>query len=462
MNPFLGQLADAGVPSLLLGLAVGFWAQFQNALGLIGDAVSWPVAKMRVFASRTIVIVTRKIWWVILPVMLVATVAGSISAFIGSGNLWWWALLNLMGKLLAFGAAIMMAWMAASVRHVDQNDGRLNAATQQGVNAWYGRPWLFVPMVMVALFCLVAFTGLTFSDTALVADRVHLFHSFVNAVVSVLMFAFTLSFVLAVGATLYAFASVGIDLGGGAWNTFAVPLITVLMPIITSTNNAKVEVSAEARKSLKQSVAAVLTDNKFVSGAAAAWVLWFLSFHSALALLIQCVVLIALVAILLSYVWVTGKKALLMAEINTVIILTAGAVMLAWRIIEAASSGDRPVVFYEHFGNVVGNVVLFFSDIYGAIAILVFGFVIALAGNGLRKSVAEGMGKVMLCVGLALALFAIGSLCIQAARSMHGTPEPTSFASDTRPDPRLYLVPGYGPIPADVGTVSPTRNVYSH
>jgi hypothetical protein len=351
MEQILAQLADVGGPAFLLVLAFRFWAQFQNLLGLIGDAAEWTAAKMRTFASRAVVIITRKIWWVILPVMLVATVLSSISAWQIEGSLGWFSA-NLSLKLLALVSASVMAVMAGRVRHIPDN---ATETTQADINAAYGRPWLFFPMIAVAMFSLIALTGATLSDTFMLADRVSYFHSVFSVVLFVLTLVFTTSFVMAGLVSVYVLARVGIDFGGGGWSGVAVPIATAIIPLLTRQNNQVITISPEDQARARETAWALLIDNRFAGGVVAAWILWFMNFHSPIAWLVELVIIITLVCVLLTVWWITKRPLAQWRDRITFTVAALGLICIFWRLIDAAvgpHSGepDMPVLFYHRMG----------------------------------------------------------------------------------------------------------------
>ncbi|MCK9361363.1 hypothetical protein M0Q28_04000 [Patescibacteria group bacterium] len=349
MNPNISNLlADAGGAAGFWLVVMRFWTQFQNLVGLLKDVAEWTKAEIEVFASRTVVIATRQIWWVILPVMLALAIASTISAWHVDGHWEWWSL-NLAFKISALSVAVMTARMVFRVQHIPENPTQ---TSQDEINKAYGEPWLFMPMVRNALLNLVVLTGALLSDTFLLADRVGFYHSMFSAILFVIAMLFTLSFALAMLVGVYALVASGIEVGGGAWGGFIVPLATVSIPGLTGLNNRVIQISAEQRSKLRSQMWEVLVDNKFAGGAMAAWVVLFISFHSPLAWLIELATLIVLVGVLIAYVWITGKVLLRMAENVVIIICATGIISFFWRLIDAGvgpqeGESHLPVLFYD-------------------------------------------------------------------------------------------------------------------
>lgn len=347
MNPNISALlADAGGAAGFWLVIMRFWTQFQNLAGLLKDAAEWTKAEIEVFASRTSVIATRQIWWVILPVMLTLSIASSVSAWhINGFALWWW--LNLAFKTTAFIVAGVTAIKVFKVQHLPEDPKQ---TTQDEINKAYGEPWLFMPMVRNGLLCLVVMTGALLSDTFLLADRVWFFHSLFNVVLFIAAMLFTASFAFAMLVGIYAMVAAGIEVGGGMWGGFIVPLATVSIPGLTGLNNRVIQISADQRAALRARMWEALVDNKFIAGALAAWIILFLSFHSPLAWLIELSVMILLIGVLITYVGITGKTLLRMAENVVIIICTIAIVAFLWRMIDAAvlrAPGDHTVMFYD-------------------------------------------------------------------------------------------------------------------
>ncbi|MCC6563410.1 hypothetical protein IT087_00790 [Candidatus Uhrbacteria bacterium] len=345
MNPNISNLlADAGGAAGIWLVLMRFWTQFRNLAGLLKEAAEWTKVEMQIFASRTVVIATRQIWWVLLPAMAVLAIASSVSAWHIEGSMLWWSL-NAAVKLSVLLIAGDTMRRVFRVKHIPEN-----ATDADITNGVYGESWLFAPMVRNGLLCLVALAGALLSDTFLLADRVWFFHSLFNAVLFVAALVFTISYLLGVLFGVYALASSGVELGGGAWGGFFVPLATVAIPGLTGLNNRVIQITAEQRSGFRARLRDALVENKLAGGAVALWVTLFLSFHGYLAWLIELSVLVLLIGVLIGYVWVTGKVLLRMAENITIIICTVAILAFFWRMIDAAvlrAPGDHTVMFYE-------------------------------------------------------------------------------------------------------------------
>ncbi|MCR4256213.1 MAG: hypothetical protein NUW08_00740 [Candidatus Uhrbacteria bacterium] len=362
MNQLLAALGDGAVPAILLYLIFRFWPQFQSLVGLLHDAGDWTAARVEIFVNRTSVIMLRPIWRVLLPVMGIAAIASTASVCFGLTNAWAvvWLIVGTLIKAAAFGWAASMTRLVHRVQHIDQNDTRLNPPagqpppTRVQVEEWYGRPGLLTPMLSTAFWSLAIVTAAMLVDTFVLADNVIYFHSVFQAVLFIGMLAFTLCFLVGMLLALYAFVAAGIELGGGGWSGLFVPIATAIIPILTRNNNQVIMITDDARRRARETAWKTLVDNRFAGGVAVIWGLWFLNFHSPLAWLIELVVTMALIFILLGYVWITRKVILRVAEVITLIVLVAGGVMLAWRLIDAAIPGPHPVMFYERFPSLFG------------------------------------------------------------------------------------------------------------
>jgi hypothetical protein len=353
MEQFLAQFADVGGPVVLVALALKYWTEFQNLLGQVGDVADWTASEVRKFASRTSVIVTRKIWWIILPVMYVETIASTISAWQIEGYSWWFAG-NLLLKLLALVVASVMAGVSSRVKHIPDS----NTLEQAATNAAYGRPWLFVPMIATAMFSLVALTGATLSDTFMLADRVHYFHSAFSAVLFAGMLVFTRSLVRAGFVSVYALSKVGIDVGGAGWNGVAAQAITKLVVGLTNQNNRLIMITDAARKSAGETARALFLDYGFLDGVIAAWILWFMCFHSPIGWLVELVIIISLVCALLIVWLITQRQLTKWRDGITFLVAALGVVCIFWRLIDAAvppqpGEAHHAVMFYYRFGRLL-------------------------------------------------------------------------------------------------------------
>lgn len=338
MDQLLAHLADVGGPAFLFVLALRYFPQFEEMLNLARRYASEGSLRLQIFASRTVVIATRKIWWVILPVMFAATAVSTISAWQIEGFGGWFAA-NLTLKLIALAASIVMAAVASRVQHIP--DGEDNA------DGRFGRSWLYVPMIATAMFSLVTLTGATLSDTFLLADRVSYFNSVFSAIVFSAMLVFTLGFVFAGLATLYGLALIGIDAGGAGWNGVVAQAITKLVIGLTSQNNQVIMFSPEARKSAGETARALLYDHRFIGGVVAAWILWFLAFQGPVAWLVELVIIIALVCVLGTVWWITRLELTGWRNGITVTVATLGLIAVFLRLIDAAVPGEHPVMFYS-------------------------------------------------------------------------------------------------------------------
>lgn len=459
MDQILSNLGDGAVPAALLLLALRFWTQFRSLLGLLKDAGDWSAAQVRLFASRTIVIMTRPIWRVILPVMVVVALASTVSLFIGCIHLmtWWswgWLVVGVIAKCVAIGLALGMRRRVHNVRTIDQTDTRLNGATQAQVDGWYGEAWLFMPMISTAFWTLASVSGAVLVDVFVLADHVGLYHSLFQVVLFIGMLIFTLSFLVAVLAVVALFVNAGVELGGGGWSGFIVPVATAVLPVLTRNNNKVLMIQPETRKAARDAVWEVLVDNRFAGGVVAAWILWFLSFHSPTAWLIELVFTIALVAVLLTYVWITRKVLIRMAE-NIVIIICAGGLgMIIWRVIDAAvgpnaaeiSAGleHEPVLFYHRFGWLLSYVGSWFggvgsTDPVGWTRSVIPTFIFCLflfAGVAFyfSRKLASGTAHTVL-TALAVALAILGGAMVLIRTAVAETPRPeTEETADENDD----------------------------
>ncbi len=356
MEALLAQLADVGGPAFLLLLVFRFFPQFDLLLDRAREFAGEMSDRAKIFASRTTVIIVRPIWWIILPISTVAALISSVSAFIGAGDFWWWATLDAVGFTIVIGVMIWRCRRDYLVRHVDADDPWVNdpARTSAEIEGRYGRSWQLVPMVMTMFITMGIATALSLSNTWLVADRVHFYHSLVNDMASIGMSVVTFLFAVGMFVGLALIAKIGIDVGGGAWNGIAVPIGTALIPLLTRQNNQVVLISDAARNAAKDAMDAAGKDVWFITGALAAWALWNMSFHSSLAWFLELVVMTGLILILVSYVGITRKVILRVAEVITLTTLISGGLMLAWRLIDAAIPGPHPVMFYERFPSLFG------------------------------------------------------------------------------------------------------------
>lgn len=362
MEALLAQLADVGGPAFLLLLVFRFFPQFDLLLDRAREFAGEVSDRAQIFASRTTVIIVRPIWWIVLPATIIAFLVSSISAFVGlfkgveGAWSWVWWSLNTVGLATVIGIQIWRCVVAYKVRHVPVDDPWFDEAerSEADIQARYGKSWQLVPMVMSMLGTLAATTALTLSNTWLVADRVHYYHSLVNDMASIGMSVITFLFAVAMFVGLALIAKIGIDVGGGAWNGIAVPIGTALIPLLTRTNNQVIAISDAARHGARAAVDAAGERIWFIAGALAAWALWNLSFHSALAWFLELVVMTGLILILIGYIGITRKTLLRVAEVITLIVLVLGGVMLAWRLIDAAVPGPQPVMFYDRFASAFG------------------------------------------------------------------------------------------------------------
>ncbi len=355
MDTILAQLADVGGPAFVLVLIFRFWSQFQDLLTLASRSAGWAVDQLQTFVDRTSVIMARKIWWVILPIQLVMLIASSISAWNIPGNGWWFSA-NFVAKLLAFVASCAMAYESSRVQHPPDNHG---LTSQADVNKKYGRPGLFVPMIMTAFLSLVTMTGAMLSDTFMLADVVWFYHSMFQAILFILMLFLTVSFMAAGLFTAYVFSRLGIDFGaGGLWSSVVVPLATVSIPGLTGRNNEGLKIAPAERTRLNQAAWNLLVDNRLAGGLMMAWVLFFISFHGPIAWVVELGLIIMLMACLFTYVWFIQKPMLRVAEITTVFICAVGAISFLVRLVDAAvlrGPGDHSVMLYRRVGSIFSS-----------------------------------------------------------------------------------------------------------
>lgn len=367
MDEILTQLADAGGPAFLLALAFRFWSQFKELLAFASRSATWAAGQLETFVDRTSVIMARKIWWVILPVMLVMTVASSISAWNIPGNGWWFSL-NLVLKLLAFVACGWMAFENGRVKHIPDGHG---LTSQKAINKAYGRPGLFVPMFMTAFYALVTLTGAMLSDTFMLADDVWWVHSLFSAILFVMMLFFTLTFVGAQLVAVGLIAREGIEFTAGMlWSNVVVPVATALLVGLTRNNNAGLKSAPAERAKLKKAVWDLLANGWFLIGLVMAWVMFFMSFHSAIGWVLELAWIIVLVSCMLTYVLVIKKPMLYMAEIIVITVCAAGLIVFLLRSIDSGvppqtGEAHHVVMFYYRFWRAllwVGGCFTWFSD----------------------------------------------------------------------------------------------------
>jgi len=451
MNQLLAQLLDIGGPAFLLAIAIRFWPQFQSALTLGQAAALNGRARVRTFASRTVVIITRPIWFVILPVMYVATIASTISALLGITS--FGAAVLIIAALLLKVAAVVTATVVANeafrVQHIGNTTGMAN---QNAVNNAFGRPWLFVPMIVTAIYSLALLDFAMLVDTWMLADAVSYFHSLLSDMLFLGVLVFLITLVGAGIAAVAAFGNLGIDLGGGGWNGLLSPMLRVL-PFITADNLANVQLTDAQRKRWHTAMANLLRNNWFAVGVLMVWVLFSLAFHSPLAWLIELALIGAWIAAMLAWLFITQEPRLDMVKRVVMSYLVVGVVLVNVRVIDAcvpARAGETAgaVMFYGRFQTFISDALGFLGASTPAmigffVLVLALGIGLAVMGHKLHDKHSM-LSHLMLRTGTPITVIALCTLLFQCGWAAYHYDQPVSGES-AQESPRDHSGSASGP-----------------
>ncbi len=298
----LQAIVDTGGSGLFVAIVVRFWPQIRQLLIAGREAVDRGREAVVAFASRGVVIMTRPVMLVVLPILAGGIALSTLFAFRahvpGEGALEWF-IVNLLIKAVAFAAAAVMTRAVYRVRMVDPTNPALvavangTAAEQQAVvNREFGRPWLFVPMMFVALGSLTVTAIAIGSDAALISDHVPFISStFVAFIGSVVAGAGILLFVALVISARLLF-NFGIDVGGDGWSGMLVGALSRIWPGLTGTNAMPlIGFTQEEQNELMATVRAnTATALWFPIGVFGSFVIWFMTFHFVTAVMTEVVV----------------------------------------------------------------------------------------------------------------------------------------------------------------------------
>jgi hypothetical protein len=133
-----------------------------------------------------------------------------------------------------------------------------------------------------------------------------------------------------------------------------------VVPLLTQQNNAAIAIGPVTRENWTRALRSLLIDHWFTVGVVAAWVLWFMSFHSPLAWLVELSLIIVLVAVLLVVYGITRRPLFQWRDRITFLVAALGLICFLWRLIDAgvrphgaaelAAHGESPVLFYHRLG----------------------------------------------------------------------------------------------------------------